>query len=304
MKLAFGTPIGVFVADGKLIEHVPCEGTDKDIKQALKKYPDARAAQTDEYKQLLPSLKDSKYFQLFHAAHVRDTIQQLRRVESADLLVNYTINSLQDLEAQINQMVKRCREWYGLYCPEASRMIADNIQFVDVLVKKTKLQILEELGVREPDSMGVELDKPDIMEVQLLAEEIRHLHQLRGVYETYLTSLLKRHCSNVQEICGTIIAAKLLAKSGGLKRLAMLPSSTIQLLGAEKALFRHLTRKARSPKHGLIVNHPLVQRVGHGDKGKAARALADKISMCARLDYFKGAFKAKEMLQELELRFQ
>ena len=80
----------------------------------------------------------------------------------------------------------------------------------------------------------------------------------------------------------------------------MLPASTIQLLGAEKALFRHIKTNAKSPKHGIIINHQFVQKAQRKNKGKAARILADKLSLCARLDYFKGEFKGEEYKKELE----
>jgi len=89
-----------------------------------------------------------------------------------------------------------------------------------------------------------------------------------------------------------------------LKHLAMLPASTIQLLGAEKALFRHIKTGSRSPKHGIIINHSIVQKAKRNEKGKAARMLADKLSICAKLDYFKGEFKAKEYKKELEENFR
>lgn len=300
MKTVFTSLIGTFVVEGR---NVVDQNADCDAKQMLKKHPNAHVGTDAERMQLLPLLKVSTHFPAFREAHLRATLQQLRTMDATDLLITHAIQALQELDSVAHILVKRCREWYGLYCPEASRFIPDNVRFVENIMKMSKAQMLEQLNVVESNSLGVELDKPDILQMQLLAEEAAHLYGLRQMYETYLSSVLKRHCANMQELCGTVIAAKLLAKAGSLKRLAMLPSSTIQLLGAEKALFRHLTRKARSPKHGLIVNHPLVQRVSRQLKGKAARSLADKISMCARLDYFKGAFKAKEFAKELEEKF-
>ncbi|MFC1801226.1 C/D box methylation guide ribonucleoprotein complex aNOP56 subunit, partial [Nanoarchaeota archaeon] len=112
----------------------------------------------------------------------------------------------------------------------------------------------------------------------------------------------KKYCPNLLELCGSTIGSGLIELAGSLKRLATFPSSTVQLLGAEKALFRHIRTGARSPKHGLILQHPLVQNAK--EKGKAARALADKISLASRLDFFKGEFKAKEMRKELEKKFK
>ena len=103
---------------------------------------------------------------------------------------------------------------------------------------------------------------------------------------------------NFHYIAGPLIGAKLLEHAGSVKKLVEMPSSTIQLLGAEKALFRHITKGTKSPKHGLIINHPIVQKAK--DKGKASRLLADKLSIAIRIDYFKGEFKADKLLEEIK----
>ena len=116
-------------------------------------------------------------------------------------------------------------------------------------------------------------------------------------------SVMEKYCPNLLELAGVTIGAGLIELAKGLKHLALLPASTVQLLGAEKALFRHIKTGSRSPKHGIIINHPFVQSAGRELKGKAARMLADKLSLCARLDYFKGEFLAPMMKKELEAKF-
>ena len=111
---------------------------------------------------------------------------------------------------------------------------------------------------------------------------------------------MKTYCPNLLELAGVTIGAKLIELGKSLKHLALLPASTIQLLGAEKALFRHIKTGARSPKYGVIHAHSLIQKVNRDRKGKAARTLADKLSLCCRLDFFKGEFKANEYREELE----
>jgi len=87
-------------------------------------------------------------------------------------------------------------------------------------------------------------------------------------------------------VAGAILGARILAQAGSKKRLAFLPSSTVQLLGAEKALFSHLKKQGSCPKHGHIFNHPLIQKLPKQKRGKAARILAGKLSLAAKLDYF------------------
>ncbi|HII72111.1 TPA: C/D box methylation guide ribonucleoprotein complex aNOP56 subunit, partial [Candidatus Woesearchaeota archaeon] len=88
------------------------------------------------------------------------------------------------------------------------------------------------------------------------------------------------------------------------EKMALMPASTIQLLGAEKALFRHMTTGAKPPKFGVIINHPLVTKAKKPDKGKVARTMADKISLAAKIDFFKGEFKGDDLRKELEERFK
>ncbi len=115
---------------------------------------------------------------------------------------------------------------------------------------------------------------------------------------------MKDYCPNITVVAGVMVGAKLIALAGDLKRLILFPSSTVQLLGAEKALFRHMKTGARVPKHGIIHEHALVAKASKENKGKAARALADKISMAAKIDYFKGEFIGDKLKKKLEERFK
>ena len=112
------------------------------------------------------------------------------------------------------------------------------------------------------------------------------------------------YCPNLKELAGSTIGAKLLEHTGSLKRLVMMPASTIQILGAEKALFRHIKTGARPPKFGLIHDHQFIQSAKRNEQGKRARALADKLSLAVKMDYFKGEFIAKRLKTELEEKFK
>jgi nucleolar protein 56 len=114
---------------------------------------------------------------------------------------------------------------------------------------------------------------------------------------------MKRYCPNLLEITGMMLGAKLIAKAGSLKRLSQFPASTIQVLGAEKALFRHMKTGARPPRHGMLIQHPIVAQAKQKEHGKRARTLADKISIAAKVDYFKGEFIGKKLKKELIDKF-
>ncbi len=143
-----------------------------------------------------------------------------------------------------------------------------------------------------------------VNEIVKLSEEVLKLYKLRKKHEEYLQKVMQKYCPNLLELAGITTGAKLIELAKSLKRLAMLPASTIQLLGAEKALFRHIKTGSRSPKYGVIFQHPLIQKGKRNERGKIARSLADKLSLCCRLDYFKGEFKAKEYKEKLEKKFQ
>jgi nucleolar protein 56 len=244
-----------------------------------------------------------KSLQKLRENSIKQTIEAIRKSVNEDSLINHTISNIGELDKVANLLVKRLREWFSLELPELDRSIQDHEVFIRQILEKNRNQLLKELKLTENESMGAKLEKKDHDEIVLLAKQIQQLHALRDQHISYLENVMKGYCPNMLEMCGTTIAASLIEHAGSLKRLASFPSSTVQLLGAEKALFRHLTKKSKPPKYGLIINHPIVTNADKDRKGKAARALADKISMAARLDYFKGEFKAKELKEDLERRF-
>ena len=121
---------------------------------------------------------------------------------------------------------------------------------------------------RDQKTFGADLKTSDVEEMRLLAERIASLYELRKKHELYLQKIMKIYCPNLLELVGTTIAARLIELGKGLKHLALLPASTVQLLGAEKALFRHIKTGSKSPKYGVIINHPFVQNAKGNEKEK------------------------------------
>lgn len=250
----------------------------------------------EKVSQALALFKDPKYYQTFYEENLKLTQLAIKNSVTEDQLIMQTISNIIELDKVGNLLVKRLREWYSLYFPELSELNESHERFLE-LTDKPKSALLKELKVSE--TMGADLEQVHVEEIKLLAQQIKNLNELRNHHESYLSEIMQKYCPNILELAGVTIGAKLIELAKGLKHLALLPASTVQLLGAEKALFRHIKTGSRSPKHGIIINHPLVQTAG-GRKGKAARMLADKLSLCARLDYFKGELKAKEYRKELE----
>jgi nucleolar protein 56 len=148
--------------------------------------------------------------------------------------------------------------------------------------------------------MGAPFKGSDLVEVTRLAKQILSLYDYRDKLTEYISSLAADIAPNVSALAGPTLAAKLIEKAGGLRRMAMMPSSTLQILGAEKALYRALRTKAKPPKHGLIFQHPYVNAAPRGLRGLRARHLAAKLSIAARADAFSGNAIAEQLQKELD----
>jgi len=301
----FTNIIGSFILDDKLkvIDSVMFKNVDEynnkeKIESKLKKKHSPEQLPKEKLQKVLELFKDKQYFHEFYEKNIKLTKQAIKQSVSEDWLIIQAIANINELDKVINILSKRLREWYALYFPEFGEMIQSHEKFTELILEKSRTDLMKELNLKS--TMGADLGKVHVDEIKLLAKEIKNQFQLRDKHETYLKKVMEKYCPNLLELAGTTIGAKLIELGKGLKRLALLPASTVQLLGAEKALFRHIKTGSRSPKYGVIINHPIVQKADRKNKGKAARMLADKLSLCARLDFFKGEFKAKEYRKELE----
>ncbi len=225
---------------------------------------------------------------------------------------------LQDLDACFNLLAEHCIEWYSMHFPELKGMVKDNQAFLKLVYFVGERGKFSEKGVKEQageknvkrivaaakKSMGSAIEEGMLKEVQLLALNALNLREERDFLLRFIEKEMEAVAGNFSKVAGALLAAKLLGEAGSLRKLALMPSSTIQLLGAEKALFRHLRNKqVKPPKHGLIYMHPLVQKVARGNRGKMARALAGKLGIAAKADYFGKTDIAAKLQQDLEQRF-
>ncbi|MBI2669203.1 hypothetical protein HYX14_05155 [Candidatus Woesearchaeota archaeon] len=298
MKYYLTTLFGCQILDEKLqiIETIPLSDWSKREQAEEKARKKASPLPPEKIPEALALFKNKKYFRDFYQKNLELTKKAIKNAIAEDQLIIQASANMNELDKVANLLSKRLQEWYSLYFPELLEKINSPEGYAKLVTGKTKAQSLQELGLTE--TMGADLDKIHVDEILRLAEQITQLYHLRRHHEEYLQRVMLKYCPNLLELAGVSIGAGLIELGRSLKRLALLPASTIQLLGAEKALFRHITTGARSPKHGIIFAHLLVQKAKN--KGRVARILADKLSLCARLDYFKGEFKAKEYRKELE----
>ncbi len=219
----------------------------------------------------------------------------------SDNLIIQASSTISDINKTASLLVKRLREWYELYCPEASRNLPVHEEFVNSIIATDKDEFLKKFKVSE--TMGANLAKSDIRTILSFAESVKGFYEKRKALAEYLASLMNSHCPNVAVVAGVSTGAELLVNAGSLQKLAMLPASTIQLLGAEKELFKHLKdKKERPPKFGVIHGNPLVSSAPRNKQGRAAKLLADKISIAARVDFFRGEFVGDRLLKEVTER--
>ncbi len=228
------------------------------------------------------------------------TKNDIKNSVKKDILIIQAVNNIQEIDKVINTLVKRLREWYSYYLPEYSTAVPDNEKFAELVASKGRHEILAELRLRDELSMGKDMPDSDVKPMKALAEQVASLAELRKSHENYLDKIVKEVAPNVRAIAGTMIGAKLIAHAGSIRRLSSFPASTVQILGAEKALFRHMKTGAKPPKFGVIINHPIISNAGAAIKGKAARILADKISIAAKIDFFKGDFIGDKLKKQVE----
>jgi nucleolar protein 56 len=152
------------------------------------------------------------------------------------------------------------------------------------------------------DSIGSEIDQEDLASVRVLASALTDSLKARAGLERYIEARMKEVAPNIGAIAGPVIGARLMMHAGSLGRLASLPSGTVQLLGAEKAMFRHLKDGSRPPKHGILFQHPWVHSAPPWQRGAIARALAAKICLAARADAYSRNDISGLLKEQLEKR--
>ena len=194
-----------------------------------------------------------------------------------DKRIIQVIGALEELDENSNVLSERLREWYLIYYPELVEQIDKHESFARIVAKGK---------IDKKDSMGANFNDTDLNTLSFFAKNVSDSFALRSVLENYLDNLMKEHFPNLRTVAGAQIGAKLIAIAGDSTRLARMPSSTIQVLGAEKALFRHLKEGSKPPKYGAILKHSFLQSAPQRLRGKIARSLAAKISIAIKADVF------------------
>ncbi len=219
--------------------------------------------------------------------------------DKVDTMVIQAVGLLDELDKEINIYAMRVKEWYGWHFPEMQRIVGDSAQYSRVVltcgfrtnIKESDLSsFIEdeavETALKEAAevSMGTDITDTDIMNIQSLAEQVLSMTEYRTQLFEYLKNRMNAIAPNLSILLGELVGARLISHAGSLMNLAKQPSSTVQILGAEKALFRALKTKHDTPKYGLIYHASLIGQAQPKNKGKISRMLAAKASLGIRVD--------------------
>ncbi|XP_074576939.1 nucleolar protein 56-like isoform X2 [Curcuma longa] len=225
-------------------------------------------------------------------------------VNRVDNMVIQAIFLLDTLDKDINSFSMRVREWYSWHFPELAKIINDNYLYAKIAKLVENKSDLSEINIPELSelvgdeekakeiveaakaSMGQDLSPIDLINVQQFAQRVINLSEYRKKLYEYLVTKMNDIAPNLASLIGEVVGARLISHAGSLSNLAKCPSSTLQILGAEKALFRALKTKGNTPKYGLIFHSSFIGRATAKNKGRIARYLANKCSIASRIDCF------------------
>ncbi len=226
-------------------------------------------------------------------------------ISSRDNLLIQSVGAVDELNKASNLLFERLTEWYGMYFPEFKagepQKYVRGVMAIDrespdaASIEQMFGGQAQSIIDKAKNSNGAKLSPEDLSQVRALGSRIESLWSLRDEIEAYQAKIAQEVCPNLAYIAGPALAAKLVAQAGGLQRLATFPSSTIQVLGAEKALFKHLRSGSKPPKHGLLFQHPLVGKSPKKIRGKIARALAAKLTIASKADALSHNFIAEKL---------
>ncbi|KAF9106321.1 snoRNP complex protein nop56 [Mortierella sp. AM989] len=225
-------------------------------------------------------------------------------VHRSDNMIIQAIALLDQMDKDVNTFAMRIREWYSWHFPELVKIVNDNYKYARLaqLIKnksdlsESKLEALEEITGDAAQaqqiidaaraSMGTDISEIDMINIENFAKRVIDLADYRKKLHEYLISKMNNVAPNLSALIGEMVGARLISHAGSLTNLSKYPASTVQILGAEKALFRALKTKGNTPKYGLIYHSSFIGRAGTKNKGRISRFVANKCSIASRIDCF------------------
>ncbi len=281
-----------FLKDNEFISELVSYEQERDI-QINKIQLYLKTEKFDNETEIIDQLRDFSFN--LSSTKVQEASEQL------DLHISQSINSMDEIDKILNTIGTRMREWYGLHFPELDNLLQSIVTYATIVFECGKREnitreLLEKMDIPENRleiilntsrrSRGGKITDENLQIVQNLAQQVLSLSKIRKVLENHIDNAMEEVAPNVKNLLTAAVGARLIAKSGSLKKLASSSASTIQILGAEKALFRTLKTGANPPKHGILFQQPIIHSAPKWQRGKLARAIASKTAIAARLDIY------------------
>ncbi|XP_053258237.1 LOW QUALITY PROTEIN: nucleolar protein 56 [Podarcis raffonei] len=225
-------------------------------------------------------------------------------VNRVDNMIIQSISLLDQLDKDINTFSMRVREWYGYHFPELIKIVSDNYTYCRLTklignrkeLSEESLEALEEIVMDSAkaqaileasrSSMGMDISPIDLINIESFSSRVISLSEYRKGLQEYLRSKMSQVAPSLSALIGEVVGARLISHAGSLTNLAKYPASTVQILGAEKALFRALKTRGNTPKYGLIFHSTFIGRAAAKNKGRISRYLANKCTIASRIDCF------------------
>ncbi|MDO5825876.1 MAG: ATP-binding protein [Methanosphaera sp.] len=257
----------------------------------------------------ISSLSNEKLLEIAHNQYMEASKNKITEsVKTNDVMIVETINALEDLEDSTGRLIERLRQWCMPYLPELDKLHNHQLYTRLIAFETTRENIrnsplLKGTDVTLSDEYDIQMNDNDLEIIKSFALSLNALYESKNTLEEYIQEKVHDVAPNLYDVAGANLAAKLIAHCNGLENLAKLPSSTVQIIGAEKAVFRHLKTGEKPPKHGLIFQHPAIRGSNWWHRGKLARAVAGKITIAARRDAFTGEY-SPGLREQLEKRVE
>jgi nucleolar protein 56 len=222
---------------------------------------------------------------LYREATIALAKHAVRTSIGPDVHLGQAVRAYDDLLSTTNLLSERLHEWYGLHFPELENVVSGESYVRAVTEHGSRDKVMSALSLKM-DSIGSDIAVEDLNSITTLSAALRESLSARDRIEKYIELRMREVAPNITALAGPIVGARLIMYAGSLSRLASFPSGTVQLLGAEKAMFRHLKEGSNPPKHGILFTHPSVHNAPGWQRGAIARALAAKICLAARADFY------------------
>jgi len=291
------SPAGIFIFDSKGALHA-VEMFQKDPEKALESFQKAEGESTGLIREafraeVLKHFSEEELSGFLSRFYILFSREQMSGAIERDKLIIQAGNAFEEVTKISNTLLMRTSEWFSLHYPEIK---LSNEKIAESVV---------EYGAREKwprfkTSLGVGMSKEDEAMIKEFSRLASESHRQKKLLEDYIKKGMREIAPNISSLMEPLLAARILAAAGSLEKLARLSASSIQLIGAEKALFRHLRKKDKAPKYGMIYTSALLQSLPEEKRGKAARMYAAALMKAARIDYFSGRDESAKLGKELK----